>query len=85
MSGLYRFSRNPIYIAYVAILVSYFLYSGELTLLVYAGLWALQCQAFIVWVEEPDLRRRFGLMYDQYARKVPRWVGVSSFQTTGAV
>jgi len=77
-SGLYRFSRNPIYVAQVSILVSYFLYSGELALLGYAAVWALLVQAFVVWVEEPGLRRRFGVSYDRYTREVPRWIGIRS-------
>ena len=58
--GLYRFTRNPIYVAQVAILLSYFCYSGELALLLYSAVWALLVQGFIVWVEEPGLRNRFG-------------------------
>lgn len=76
ISGLYRFTRNPIYVAQVAILVSYFLYSGEVALLAYAAVWALLVQGFVVRVEEPGLRRRFGEAYLAYTRDVPRWVGV---------
>ncbi len=76
ISGLYRFTRNPIYVAQVTILLSYFWYSGELALLLYSGVWALLVQGFIVWVEEPDLRNRFGEDYLEYTREVPRWVSV---------
>jgi protein-S-isoprenylcysteine O-methyltransferase Ste14 len=76
VSGLYRFTRNPIYVAQVAILSSYFCYSGELALLLYSGVWALLVQGFVVWIEEPDLRRRFGDSYLEYTREVPRWVGI---------
>jgi protein-S-isoprenylcysteine O-methyltransferase Ste14 len=72
VSGLFRFTRNPIYVAQVAILSSYFCYFGELALLLYAGVWALLVQGFVVWVEEPDLRQRFGEAYLQYTREVPR-------------
>jgi protein-S-isoprenylcysteine O-methyltransferase Ste14 len=75
VAGLCRFTRNPIYVAQVAIPVSYFLYSGELALLAYAALWAVLVQLFIVWIEEPGLHRRFGESYLQYTREVPRWVG----------
>jgi protein-S-isoprenylcysteine O-methyltransferase Ste14 len=78
VSGLYRVTRNPIYVAQVAILLSYFCYSGELALLVYAGVWVLLLQGFIVWVEEPGLRDRFGEAYVEYTRAVPRWLGISA-------
>ena len=75
VSGLYRFSRNPIYVAQVAILLSYFCYSGELTLLLYSGAWALLVQTFIVRIEEPGLRKRFGDAYVRYTHEIPRWLG----------
>ena len=74
-SGIYRCSRNPIYVGQVGVLFSYFLYSGALALLLYAFAWALLVHGFIVWVEEPALRRRFGPFYDDYCREVPRWLG----------
>lgn len=76
VSGLYRFSRNPIYVAQVAVLLSYFLYSGEIALLAWAAIWALLVQCFVVWVEEPGLQRRFGADYLEYTRTVPRWLGI---------
>jgi len=75
ISGLYRYSRNPMYVGQVGILLSYFLYSGKLTLLLYACAWAALVQLFIVQVEEPGLRRRFGSSYEDYCRAVPRWLG----------
>jgi protein-S-isoprenylcysteine O-methyltransferase Ste14 len=76
VSGLYRFTRNPIYVAQVAILLSYFLYFGQLALLAHAVAWALLVQGWIVWVEEPGLRERFGAAYDAYTQEVPRWIGI---------
>jgi protein-S-isoprenylcysteine O-methyltransferase Ste14 len=84
VSGLYRFTRNPIYVAQVSVLLSYFSYSGELALLLYAGVWALFVQGFIVRVEEPGLRQRFGEAYLDYTHEVPRWVGVPARRKPGA-
>jgi protein-S-isoprenylcysteine O-methyltransferase Ste14 len=76
VAGLYRLTRNPIYVAQVSVLASYFLYSGEVALLVYAAIWAALVQGFVVWVEEPGLKRRFGESYLRYMREVPRWIGI---------
>ena len=84
-SGLYRFTRNPIYVAQVAILLSYFLYFGQAALLAHAVAWALLVQAWVVWVEEPGLRKRFGAAYARYTQEVPRWVGVPSQSRKRAV
>ena len=60
VSGLYRFSRNPIYVADVVILTGVFLVQGHLALLVYAGVLFVLIEAWIVWYEEPVLVKRFG-------------------------
>jgi len=76
VSGLYRFTRNPIYVAQVVILLSYFLYFGQFALLAHAVAWALLVQGWIVWVEEPGLLKRFGAAYVTYCQEVPRWIGI---------
>jgi protein-S-isoprenylcysteine O-methyltransferase Ste14 len=75
VSGIYRHTRNPIYVAQVAVLLSYFLWFGQLALLVHAVAWALLVEGFIVWFEEPGLHERFGAAYEAYTREVPRWIG----------
>ncbi len=73
-TGVYRFSRNPIYVAYVAILFGLFLFFGHLSLLAYALLCTALIQTLIVVWEEPVLRRRFGEDYERYTRQVRRWI-----------
>lgn len=74
-SGLYRFSRNPIYVADLFILLGFFLYDGRVALLLYAGIFFVLIQIWVVVHEEPVLRARFGSAYDAYTRRVPRWLG----------
>jgi len=75
VSGLYRYSRNPIYVAQVAVLLSYGLWFGHAALFIYALLVGLLIQLGVVALEEPQLRRRFGSSYAEYMQAVPRWVG----------
>jgi protein-S-isoprenylcysteine O-methyltransferase Ste14 len=84
-TGLYRVTRNPIYVAQVAILISYFLYFGQLALMAHAAAWALLVEGWVVWVEEPELRRRFGAAYVGYTQEVPRWIGIPSRNRNRAV
>jgi protein-S-isoprenylcysteine O-methyltransferase Ste14 len=74
ITGLYRYSRNPMYVAQVAILLGLFLYRGELSLAGHAAIYAGVVQGWVVWREEPELRRRFGEEYLRYAQRVPRWI-----------
>ena len=74
ITGLYRYSRNPMYVAYVAILLGLFLDRGELSLVLYAVIWAAVEANWVVWREEPELRQRFGEEYVRYTQQVPRWI-----------
>ena len=72
--GLYGYSRNPIYVAYVTLWFGIFLFQGHAALLLYTVV-ATACVEFvIVFWEEPVLKRRFGEQYDAYQKKVPRWL-----------
>ena len=72
--GPYRWVRNPIYIA--ALLVvggeAWLFLSPSLAL--YAVALAVGLHLFVIGYEEPTLRRRFGEMYREYLRTVPRWI-----------
>ena len=75
MRGLYRFSRNPMYVGVLAMLFSEAIFFASFSLLLYA-LGALACfHLFIIAYEEPALRRKFGSAFEQYRRTVPRWLG----------
>jgi protein-S-isoprenylcysteine O-methyltransferase Ste14 len=74
--GPFRYVRNPIYLAGINLLLGvgllYFPWRAvdlglPLLLFVYF-------HAAVVWVEEPELRRRFGSKYEEYCERVPRWV-----------
>jgi protein-S-isoprenylcysteine O-methyltransferase Ste14 len=73
--GPYRWSRNPMYVGVVAVVIGQALGFGSRRDAVYGVvLWA----AFhlrVVAVEEPVLRRSFGAAYEAYLARVPRWLG----------
>ena len=71
--GPYRFARNPMYLGAGLALASAALFYESLPLLGYAGLFFLAAHAFVVWYEEPTLRRTFGQEYEVYCRQVGRW------------
>jgi protein-S-isoprenylcysteine O-methyltransferase Ste14 len=73
VGGLYRYVRNPMYLAVVAAILGQALLFGRLVLVVYAALVAAMMWAFATWYEEPTLARQFGAEYEQYRRAVPAW------------
>lgn len=71
--GPYRFVRNPMYIGAGLALIGAALLYESLMLLGYTGLFFLATHLFVVWYEEPTLRRSFGQEYDAYCGRVRRW------------
>jgi protein-S-isoprenylcysteine O-methyltransferase Ste14 len=74
VTGLYRYVRNPIYVAVVAIILGQALLFGDRGLVVLgAALW-LGFHLFVLAYEEPTLHDTFGAEYEAYRANVPRWV-----------
>ena len=73
VGGLYRYVRNPMYVALLVAIVGEALLLGQLSLLAYAAVVVLITNLFVRFYEEPTLRRRFGAQYEAYRRAVPGW------------
>jgi len=72
--GLYRHMRNPMYTGVLAMNLGWALLFESLAVLAYGvAVWAIQA-AFVLLYEEPKLGRLFGAEYDDYRRRVPRWI-----------
>ena len=72
--GLYRFVRNPMYVGVLLAILGQALWFGSAVTLRYALAVALLFHLFVVFYEEPTLRRKFGKSYTQYSLEVPRWL-----------
>jgi protein-S-isoprenylcysteine O-methyltransferase Ste14 len=73
VGGLYRYVRNPMYVAVTAIIVGQALVLGWPALLLYAAAFVAVTASFVRLYEEPVLRERFGAEYEAYRRAVPGW------------
>jgi len=74
VGGAYRHVRNPMYLAVGAVIVGQALLLGQVTLLIYAVIFAAVVAAFVQRYEEPTLAGRFGEQYEVYKHEVPRWL-----------
>ena len=72
--GLYRFVRNPMYVGVLITLLGEALLFSSLALFVYAAIVITWQHLFVVFYEEPALRRKFGESYSDYLAKTPRWI-----------
>lgn len=73
-TGLYRWTRNPMYVAVASILVGWAITFRSPALAAYAGVIAIAFQLRVVLGEEPWLARQFGADWDEYKARVPRWL-----------
>ena len=74
ITGLYRYLRNPMYVAVVSTILGQGLVLGNVTLLEYGGLVWLLFHLFVLVYEEPTLRGSFGSEYKVFCAEVPRWI-----------
>jgi protein-S-isoprenylcysteine O-methyltransferase Ste14 len=71
--GLYRYVRNPMYLAVLAVITGQAILLGRPVLLGYAAVVATAFVAFVYGYEQPALARRYGAQYQAYRQDVPGW------------
>jgi protein-S-isoprenylcysteine O-methyltransferase Ste14 len=74
MRGLYRYTRNPMYLGVLTAILGWAILFRATTLVFYAMVVGACCHLFIVFYEEPHLQRTFGKEYDDYRAQVNRWL-----------
>ena len=72
--GLFRYVRNPMYMAVLSLILGQGLLFGNIRVLEYGfAVWV----AFFLFVriyEEPTLRKSYGREYEEFCANVPRWI-----------
>ena len=74
VKGLYRYTRNPMYVGVLSLIFAQAIYYGSRAIAVYGCLVFAMVYLFVRVYEEPTLRRLFGPQYEEYCRSVPRWL-----------
>lgn len=72
-SGVFRYTRNPIYVAFLIPLATIAYFSPEVAVVAIV-LYISAMNAFLIRIEEAALEAHFGEDYRQYQRDVPRWI-----------
>lgn len=74
--GLYRYTRNPMYLGVLSVLVGWLVLAPILRFAVYlVAVWSI-FHAFVVFYEEPRLFKLFGAEYRAYKGQVGRWLSL---------
>lgn len=72
IDGPYRISRNPFYVSAIFIFLGICLATTNLILLTYWGVLSV-LQHFMIRAEERICKQRYGIVYERYMEKVPRY------------
>jgi len=74
VEGPYRVVRNPMYWSVASVMLGEAAIFHSVALVELAGVFAVGVILFVLLFEEPQLRRKFGAEYEEYCRRVPRWL-----------
>ncbi|MBP6218181.1 MAG: isoprenylcysteine carboxylmethyltransferase family protein [Oligoflexales bacterium] len=74
VSGLYRYTRNPMYLGFLILLVSFAFFLNALSPFLVIPLFVFCIQKTQIELEEVFLAEKFGESYLQYKQKVKRWL-----------
>ena len=74
VTGLFRYVRNPMYVAVVSLILGQGLFFGNVRVLAYGVAVWVAFYLFVLIYEEPTLRNTFGLEYEEFCANVPRWI-----------
>ncbi len=73
-SGIYKVTRNPMYVGLVCFLIAWAAWLGSLYSLVFIVVFVLYMNRFQITPEERALTKLFGQDYQDYCQKVRRWL-----------
>ena len=74
VSGLFRYVRNPMYVAVVSLILGQGLFFGSVRVLAYGIAVWVGFYLFVLIYEEPTLRNAYGPEYEEFCANVPRWI-----------
>lgn len=74
VSGVYKYSRNPMYLGMATLLLTWGLYLGNPLNLILFFAYILYMNRFQIMYEEVALQKIFGEDFSNYKNKVRRWI-----------
>ena len=74
VSGLFRYVRNPMYVAVLSLILGQALLFGSIRVIEYGIAVWVAFYFFVLIYEEPTLRKSYGRKYEEFCANVPRWI-----------
>ena len=76
--GIFRYSRNPMYLSFFILSIGIFLVSISWIYLLIALIWMILIHFMDIPVEESECTKKYGIDYIDYVERTPRWIGLPS-------
>lgn len=74
ISGVYKLSRNPMYIGFLFMLIAFAFYLSQIYVFLFLPLFVVYMNRFQIKPEERFMKKKFGDEYVTYMSKVRRWI-----------
>jgi protein-S-isoprenylcysteine O-methyltransferase Ste14 len=74
--GIFRYSRNPMYLSFFILSIGISLVSISWIYLLIALIWMILIHFMDIPVEESECTKKYGTDYIEYMKKTPKWLGI---------
>ena len=74
ITGTYKITRNPMYLGMLLIIISFAFYKTSIISLILMPFFIFYINKFQIEPEEYEMRKKFGKEYEDYCKKVDRWI-----------
>ncbi len=74
ISGIYRITRNPMYIGMLFLIISFTFYKLSLVGAIVIPSFIFYINKYQIEPEEYEMRKKFGENFEDYCKKVDRWI-----------
>ena len=74
ISGIYRITRNPMYLGMLFLIISFTFYKLSLAGAIVIPSFIFYINKYQIEPEEYEMRKKFGENFEDYCKKVDRWI-----------
>ena len=74
ISGIYKITRNPMYLGMLFLIMAYTIYTNNVVGSITIPIFIFYINKFQIEPEEIEMRKKFGESFENYCKKVNRWL-----------
>ena len=74
ISGIYKITRNPMYLGMLFLIMAYAIYNNNVMGCIIIPIFIFYINKFQIEPEEIEMRKKFGESFENYCKKVNRWL-----------